>query len=430
MVVSQVIGIARVIVVAGSVMSKRRLVITAVLAGASQSEVARTYGVSHGWIGRLMARYRLEGEAAFEPQSRRPKTLPHATVPTVVDLVLKLRTELTDAGLDGGDHRVAPGPPSRPHRVAGHCPPDPGPPWCGGPGSGQAAQVLVSALRSRDAQRVLAVRLHPLPPHPTRRRPGADTEIITWLDDHSRYVLHLSAHSRVTAQIVLATFRTSGDPHRYPASALTDNGMATPSGWPATAAEAAAPPWRQSYGDAGSPRRTPDPATPPPAGLAERFQQTLKKWLRAQPQQPATIAELQALLDRFGEEYNRRRPHRSLPHRATPATIYAARPKATPDPASRTTDTHDRVRTDIIDMSGTVTLRVAGRLRHIGIGRTPQGNPRHQARTRPLGPDHQRHHRRDPPRADHRPRHRLPATIGRNDKARTHGTWVRDMPMS
>ena len=57
-------------------MSKRRLVITAVLDGESQSEVARTYGVSQGWISRLLARYRLEGEAAFEPRSRRPKTFP------------------------------------------------------------------------------------------------------------------------------------------------------------------------------------------------------------------------------------------------------------------------------------------------------------------------------------------------------------------
>ena len=48
-------------------MSKRRLVITAVLAGASQSETARTYGVSQGWISRLLARYPAEGEAAFEP---------------------------------------------------------------------------------------------------------------------------------------------------------------------------------------------------------------------------------------------------------------------------------------------------------------------------------------------------------------------------
>ena len=55
-------------------MSKRRLVITAVLAGQSQSEVARAYGVTQGRISKLMARYRSECEGAFEPRSRAPKT--------------------------------------------------------------------------------------------------------------------------------------------------------------------------------------------------------------------------------------------------------------------------------------------------------------------------------------------------------------------
>ena len=81
-------------------MSKRRLVITAVLAGQSQSEVARTYGVSQGWISKLMARYRTEGEAAFEPRSRAPKTSPAATPPATVELVLQLRKQLSDAGHD------------------------------------------------------------------------------------------------------------------------------------------------------------------------------------------------------------------------------------------------------------------------------------------------------------------------------------------
>ncbi|WP_219996051.1 helix-turn-helix domain-containing protein [Nocardioides humi] len=62
-------------------MSKRRLVITAALAGASQSEVARTYHVSQGWISRLMARCRKEGEAAFEPRAPRPRSSPKATSP-------------------------------------------------------------------------------------------------------------------------------------------------------------------------------------------------------------------------------------------------------------------------------------------------------------------------------------------------------------
>jgi transposase len=83
-------------------MSKRRLVVTAVLAGQSQSEVARTYGVSQGWISRLMARYRVEDEAAFEPLSRAPKTSPGATPAETVELVLRLRKRLDEAGLDAG----------------------------------------------------------------------------------------------------------------------------------------------------------------------------------------------------------------------------------------------------------------------------------------------------------------------------------------
>jgi hypothetical protein len=110
------------------------------------------------------------------------------------------------------------------------------------------------------------------------------------------------------------------------------------------------------------------PGHPTTCGKVERVQQTMKKWLRAQPAQAATLADLQALLDTFTEHYNLHRPHRSLPHHATPATAYTARPKATP--GSRDSDTHDRIRRDRIDDSGVVTLRHHGRLHHIGIGRT------------------------------------------------------------
>jgi Integrase core domain len=95
----------------------------------------------------------------------------------------------------------------------------------------------------------------------------------------------------------------------------------------------------------------------------------MKKWLRAQPHQPATITQLQTLVDEFVDYYNHRRPHRSLPHRATPATAHASRPKATPT-GDRSLDTHSRIRHDRIDDSGVVTLRHNSRLHHIGIGRT------------------------------------------------------------
>ena len=71
----------------------------------------------------------------------------------------------------------------------------------------------------------------------------------------------------------------------------------------------------------------------------------------------------------FVEAYNHDRPNRSLPHRATPATIYNSLPKAAPT-SDRAADTHDRVRDDKIDGGGGVTLRVNGRLHHIGVGRT------------------------------------------------------------
>ena len=47
-------------------------------------------------------------------------------------------------------------------------------------------------------------------------------------------------------------------------------------------------------------------------------------------------------------------------------------PKALPDP---TTDpeTHDRIRHDVVDKAGSVTLRHNSRLHHIGIGRTHTG---------------------------------------------------------
>jgi hypothetical protein len=166
---------------------------------------------------------------------------------------------------------------------------------------------------------------------------------------------------------VLNSFRKACETHGIPASTLTDNGMVFTT--------------RLSGGKGGRNglenelRRlgvvqiNSTPNHPTTCGKVERFHQTLKKWLTRQPR-AATLTELQAQLDAFVAEYNHGRPHRSLAHQATPATTYQARPKAAP---GERLDTHDRVRTDRVDKTGTVTLRVAGRLHHIGIGRTHAG---------------------------------------------------------
>ena len=67
-------------------MSKARLVLTALFVDhQSPAEVAARYGVNRSWVYKLKTRYEAEGEAAFEPRSRRPQTSPGALEPGTVD---------------------------------------------------------------------------------------------------------------------------------------------------------------------------------------------------------------------------------------------------------------------------------------------------------------------------------------------------------
>ena len=189
-------------------------------------------------------------------------------------------------------------------------------------------------------------------------------EILCWIDDHSRYLLSVTAHRRVTGPIVLTAFRKAYETHGVPASTLTDNGMVF------TTRLAGGKGGRNAFEAElrrlGVVQINSTPNHPTTCGKVERFHQTLKKHLTNMPR-AATLAELQSQIDNFLDEYNHRRPHCSLPQRATPITVYTARPKATP---GEPLDTHHRVRTDRVDDTGSITLRAGGRLHHIGVGRT------------------------------------------------------------
>ncbi|HET8561153.1 MAG TPA: leucine zipper domain-containing protein [Marmoricola sp.] len=88
-------------------MSLTRLLITAVVVEKRPvRHVAAEYGVSRSWLYELLARYRTEGEAVFEASSRRPKTTPNAIPLETVDLIVRLRKELSDAGLDAGPDTI------------------------------------------------------------------------------------------------------------------------------------------------------------------------------------------------------------------------------------------------------------------------------------------------------------------------------------
>jgi transposase InsO family protein len=347
-------------------MSKARLVITAVtVEKRPAAEVARAYGVARSWIYALLARYEAEGEAAFEPRSRRPKTSPTAISDEAVELIVALRKELSGQGLDAGpqtiawhlEHhhqvKVSPATISRYLIRHGLVTPEP---------KKRPKSSYIRFAAEQPNERWQSDFIH------WDLADGTEVEIVTWIDDHSRQALSVTAWPVTTGEVTLATFRAACQKYGVPASTLTDNGNVYTTRF--AGGRGGRNGLENELRALGVTQKNGRPSHPQTQGKVERFQQTLKKWLAAQA--PATsLAELQDQLDQFTAYYNTRRPHRSLPRRSPPAVAYNARPKATP--GDRAGDTHDRVRTDRIDDTGKVTLRHAGRLYHIGIGRAHAG---------------------------------------------------------
>jgi len=209
-------------------MTSNRLLITAVVVeNRPVRQVAAQYGVSKSWLYELLARYRCEGEAVFEPRSRRPDSNPNATSPEVVDLIIGLRKELSDQGLDAGPDTIC-------WHLAHHHDTTVSRATVARHLSARGLVVPEPKKRPKSSY----IRFEASLPNETWQsdfthyrltrqdgRPGLDTEILTWLDDHSRLALSITAHHRVTGPIVVAEFRKAVATHGIPASTLTDNGM-------------------------------------------------------------------------------------------------------------------------------------------------------------------------------------------------------------
>jgi transposase InsO family protein len=198
---------------------------------------------------------------------------------------------------------------------------------------------------------------------------GEEVEILSFLDDHARFALRVTAHRRVSGPIVRAEVLRAAAQNGIPASTLSDNGMVFTTRF--SGGKGGRNGFESELRRLGVTQKNSRPNHPTTCGKVERFQQTMKRWLTAQDPRPATIDALQLLLDAFVAHYNDERPHRSLPDRQTPAVAYRARPKATA--SDRSDDSHDRVRHDVVDKAGRVTLRASGWLHHIGIGMTHAG---------------------------------------------------------
>lgn len=349
-------------------MSKNKAIVLSVLeAGISTSEAAQRFHVSPRWVQILVARYQAGGSDALEPRSRRPHSNPRATSDEVVHVILKAREELTRSGKDNGADSI----------------------------SYQLEKQQITPPSRATIHRIL--QRHRLVPPEPRKRPrsswrrfqadlpnqmwqsdfthyrlasGTDVEILNFLDDHSRFLLAAESARAVTGSMVTTVFLQAIETYGAPRSTLTDNGLVYTTRFAQGMRVAKTlNSFERTLHDLGIRQINGAPNHPQTQGKTERFHRTEKKWLDAH-EPPEDLAALQVLLEEFRAYYNCERPHRAIGRR-TPHEAYHALPKDAPE-TTEGQDTYS-VRTDRVDAHGKVSLRYAGKMRHLGIGRAHAG---------------------------------------------------------
>jgi transposase InsO family protein len=296
-------------------MTVRRLIVEVDVEGLNVTQFCEEHAVSTWFFYELRRRHAREGEAALEPRSRAPRRVANRTSPEIEDLIVEVRKELDDSGMDAGPATI------RWHLEA----------------RGAAANVPSEATiwRILKARGLIVAEPAKAPKHAGKRfvaeranecwqtddttwslADDTEVKILNVLDDHSRLLVASVAALSVTGALALSVFAAAAAILGWPSRFLSDNAKA----FRHVLADALA-----ALGIASRHSRAYHPQT---NGKVERFHQTLKRWLAKQPA-AETIEELQAQLDVFRFIYNHHRPHRSL-GRQHPADVWTAAPKTGP----------------------------------------------------------------------------------------------------
>jgi transposase InsO family protein len=331
----------------------------------SVREVARAHGVSKTWLYELVARYRAEGEAGLVARSKRPHRSPTRVPETVEDQIVAIRKQLTDFGVEAGPDTI------HTHLTHAH--------------GGIAPCSTSSVWRILTRRGFITPEPHKRPRSSYIRfeaalpnecwqtdmthvllRNGRSVEVLNVIDDYSRLCVASRAFPVTTAADVVTVFYETARQYGFPASVLSDNGAIFTASFRGDRGALAT-----ELAQRGIVFKHSRPYHPQTCGKVERFHQTMKKYLTANPT-ARSLAQLQTQLDTFVAYYNDVRPHRAK-HRTTPRAAYNARVKAQPAGTPIRDAGEFRIRRDRVDRTGKVTLRYAGKLRHLAIGRAHQG---------------------------------------------------------
>jgi transposase InsO family protein len=250
-------------------------------------------------------RYRQLGLDGLEDRSTRPHRSPNQIAADIENEVVRLRKELAEAGLDHGATTIQ---------------------WH----LGQSPQWRGRVPSVAGVHRVL-VRRGLVNPQPSKRPKSSwkrfeaaapnerwQIDAMDWvvatgvvrvfniIDDHSRVAVASLAVAEATSEAAWATFSQAAAVWGPPAGVLSDNGLCF-----SGKLRSCEVLFEANLRNAGIRPSTGRPYHPQTTGKVERFQQTLKKWLRRR-HLAADLDDLQAQLDEFCFVYNHQRPHQGI----------------------------------------------------------------------------------------------------------------------
>ncbi|MBW3641399.1 MAG: IS481 family transposase [Actinobacteria bacterium] len=299
------------------------------------SAFCREHGISRQTFYEWRRRYRAEGLPGLEPRSRTPRTSPHRLDAETEDAIVALRKELEGLGVDAGAGTIQWHLGRRGRRSV--------------PSEATIWRVLVRrgfvVPEPRKRPKSSLRRFQAAAPNELWQADCIDwvcatepVRVLSFVDDHSRVALRVKALAEATSEATWATFCEATAAWGVPLGQLSDNGLNFSGRLRGFEVR-----FEIELRAIGVVPKVSRPYHPQTCGKVERFQQTLKRWLRRQPL-AQDLDALQAQLDAFVAYYNHERPHRGIGRR-TPAECWAATPPAInlgialPGPAQQTTAT-------------------------------------------------------------------------------------------
>jgi len=283
-------------------------------------------GLSRQTFYKYRARFKAEGVAGLTQRSRAPKTTPGRIPIEVEELIVGLRKELEEIGTEHG-----------PATVLFHL---------GRRYRGEFTMPSEATIWRILDRRGFVTKTPQKRPKSSWRRFEASApnelwqadctkwviatgqvEILSFEDDHSRVALRCRVWLTVTTEATWETFSEATARWGVPSGQLTDNGLNFSGKLRGIEVG-----FEINLRAAGVKAITSKPFHPQTCGKVERFQQTMKKWLRNKQRRvgrlAADTAELQSWVDEFVDYYNNERPHRAI-GRIPPIERWTAMPPAT-----------------------------------------------------------------------------------------------------